>query len=412
MKRIADWIRGYIVVRVAGASPQLFLNEFAKQGIPFWNTRFRDELTVICTIRRSDAPCVRRIAEKTFCTVERMEEHGAEHRYGGLRKRLVLLLTLTAAVAAAVIVPKFVWFYSVEGNQTIPTEKILRMLPEAGVHIGMYGPNIIPQHVKDRMLLLMPELEWLTVTQCGGCARVIVRERTQKGKIIERGIPRDLRASRAGMITEVSALDGAPMVKPGDVVTEDQILVSGYMDLEYKVRACTAAGEVYARTWREETAVLPVCRSAKLQDTAHHTAWYLCIGRKRIKIFGNSSNFSTECDKMTTVKPVALPGGHTLPISFVRETTYSYETSAVLQDEAAVEEALRNAVLQRTQSDMVAGKVLNAQWDFGTDGQVYAVRGMLECEEMIARPKNAELIEDDQYDDGTSHQRGADRAVD
>lgn len=92
----------------------------------------------------------------------------------------VLLILLAAAITAAILVPKFVFFYEVEGNEAVPSAQILRELQELGVGFGTYGPSIKPQELKNQMLLRIPKLQWLTVQQSGMCARVVVRERRSK----------------------------------------------------------------------------------------------------------------------------------------------------------------------------------------------------------------------------------------
>ena len=70
-------------------------------------------------------------------------------------------------MAGAFVIPKFVFFYEVVGNETVPEAQILRELQNLGVGFGTYGPSIRPQELKNRMLLQIPKLQWLTVQQSG-----------------------------------------------------------------------------------------------------------------------------------------------------------------------------------------------------------------------------------------------------
>ena len=411
MKRLLHRLLGFWEIRATGASPHWLLNAMSAAGVSFWEPHFEDAFTVTFFTERSELPAVEKAALRSMCRLERVQERGAPQRYRGLGKRWLLLVMLMLAVGAAIVLPKFVWFYKVEGNVKVPAEKILRLLPEAGVRVGTYGPNIVPQRVKNQMLLLIPELEWLTVTQQGGCATVVVRERTPRGKVIERREPTHLVAARGGLITSVEAWDGAALVKKGDTVTPGQVLISGAVDLEYKTRLCTAAGEVYARTWRELHAVTPASFLEKQPGGSTHAAWFLTVGRKRIKICGNTSFFSAGCDKITEEMPLTLPGGHTLPICLVRETVRECALSPCTEDESGAQERLQKVLTAYVQEDMIAGEITAARWEGGTDGEVYGVHGELECREMIARAVRAEILKNESDENGTDRQRGTDGAA-
>ncbi len=93
------------------------------------------------------------------------------------------------------------------------------------------------------MLRRIPELQWLTVTQNGMCAEVVVRERPEREPVLDRKTPQNVVASRAGVITEVLCFDGNCLVSPGQAVESGQLLVSAYTDLEFKTQVSAARAE-------------------------------------------------------------------------------------------------------------------------------------------------------------------------
>lgn len=152
-----------------------------------------------------------------------------------------------AAIAAGIVVPKYVFFYEVEGNEAVPSAQILRELRELGVGFGTYGPSIKPQELKNQMLLRIPKLQWLTVQQSGMCARVVVRERPDKAPVLDRKVPTDVIASRAGVLTRVEAVAGNCLCAPGQAVAGGELLVSAYTDFGFKTQVTAARAEIYAR---------------------------------------------------------------------------------------------------------------------------------------------------------------------
>ena len=62
----------------------------------------------------------------------------------------------------------------------MPDEEILRALEQNGVGIGTFSFSLDPEGLRNRVLLEIPELSWLTVNVSGCRATVQVRERVKK----------------------------------------------------------------------------------------------------------------------------------------------------------------------------------------------------------------------------------------
>ena len=385
MRKPLDWLRGYGRIRICGAEPSRALNEATKAGIPFWDPVFQDEFTVSVSVYRKHRKQMLRLARKTGCDAEETEEFGAPKRYRGLKRRIVLLAVLSASVVAAIVLPKFVWFFSVEGNENVPSEKILRAVQSVGVRFGVYGPSIHPMQVRNRVLAMLPELEWLTVSQSGGRATVTVRERTVKEPVADRRTPSELVAVRDGVITAVSALEGSPRVAVGDTVVAGQVLISGATELERTTRLSAAIGEVYARTWRELVCAVPDTCIRKSYTGKVKKCRYLLVGKRRIKIFGDSSFSGTGCDKITVTEQLTLPEGLTLPIWVVTETCRFYEPETVCVSEEQTETFLRKTAEAVSLSQMQAGQILDCACSRAHPDGMYVMRFLLSCSEMIGR---------------------------
>lgn len=155
-----------------------------------------------------DLPKARTAAQRAMCELCVLQEHGFRQVFGGLWKRRGFALLLLLAMAGAFVIPKFVFFYEVVGNETVPEAQILRELQNLGVGFGTYGPSIRPQELKNRMLLQIPKLQWLTVQQSGMRACVVVRERPEAIAVEERRAPMNVVAGKDGVITSVSAMEG------------------------------------------------------------------------------------------------------------------------------------------------------------------------------------------------------------
>ena len=381
-------------VRLTGARVQWALNELARRRIAFRDIVHTDEWSVEVTILTRDLARAQLAAQRAMCSLTLLRRRGAGVLFRGLLRRPGLLAALGALVLAAVVLPKFVWFYEVTGNVRVPTARILREVAAAGADFGTYGPSIKPQEIKNRVLVRIPELQWLTIQQSGGKAVIVVRERPQKESINDRRTPRNVIASRAGVLTKVDVYEGGSLCKVGDVVTAGQLLVSGYLDWGYKTQVVGALAEIYATTWRKNCTVLPDTALLRERTGVQHRSVSLLLGRRRIPLFGAGNAARKNCEKTTEIRYFTLPGGLSLPLGLEITVQTEYDTREKQADEAAVRTLLEQDVRTRVQTDMIAGTIRMERGTLRHDGGCWRLYTVMECEEMIARMVNARLLEE------------------
>ncbi len=392
MREIVWFLRGYLVLEIKGASPGWALNRLTAARIPFWRVVWRDSFTLeVCVLLRDRERAEQAVAG-AMCDCRLVEKIGLRWSVGGLLRRPVLLVMLALSFLAVSVIPNFVLFYSVSGNETVPEEAILRELQTLGVGFGTFGPSIKPQWIKDRMLNILPLLQWITVTQNGCRAEVIVRERPAPAETEERRDFANVIATQSGVIVKQSVLAGQAMYQVGDVVEKGDLLVSGIVDLERTYAVEHAKAEIYARTWRTKDILIPNEYGEKVYTGAHWTCVWLTIGEKRIKIFGNSGISATACDKMIEMKRLSLPGGLEFPVSLTVETFLPYEMETGTLAEPAAQLLLTDYAERAARQDMVAGEILKSQFVLMERDGCYRLSSTLECQEMIAKTVKADWL--------------------
>jgi len=395
MTELVRKLLGYVVLRVNGASPETAANRLARARIPFWGFRKPDEFTCLLCVRRRDGPRALALLRRAQLDAALAGEYGAPRALRFLKRRRLFLLLAFASLAAVFTMTRFVWFLRVEGNVSVPSEQILRELADLGVGFGTPCSSIVPQDLKNRMLVRIPALGWLTVNRAGGVATVVVREREPAAKIADRLTPTNLIASRAGLLTDVSVLSGYPACEKGQTVRAGQLLVSGYADYGCCTHACRAIAEVYARTWRPQNVLTPDEYGRKSYTGRAEKTIFLLLGRKRIKISGNSGIPSGECDKMTVYRTLTLPGGYGLPVRLETQTAREYELAPAPLSAQCAGALLREGAERSVRADMTAGEILREKLQVSRGGGTYRLGGWLECREMIARTVRANFFEGD-----------------
>lgn len=384
-RKVLNYLRGQVTVEVESAAPERVLNLCAAHGIPFWGLTWLSELRLRATIDRAELPRLRQVLTQTDAVLTVVRTKGAPEVWRQYRRRYVLLAAAGLLVLVMALGSTHIWAFQVTGNDTVPTETILRTLEKYGVALGARS-RIRQEELRNHVLLELPDVVWLTVNMRGCTAHVQVVERQRPPHLYTDGEITNVVAARDGLVTSVQALDGEAQVMAGSTVTAGQVLISGVVDSDRRgYRLLHGMGQVWARTWYELSVSVPLTVREKGRETGAVTRLAVDVGRNRIKIYGKGSMTGPDCDKMTLYHQARLPFGLTLPVTLVTERTVRYaagETERSLEEARAEGEAqlmaqLRTALAQRD------GSLLHHRFDAVRQGTRLVVTLHAECEEQI-----------------------------
>lgn len=384
LKEIVNRLRGQVRLRVESAFPERVLNLCGARNLSFWDLDWESPTTFTCRLSRRDYGALRRAAKNLDCTLTVVRREGMPYFVGRFRKRYALLAGLGLMALALSFGSFFIWDFSVEGNETVSTEKILRALQKNGVELGTFAFSLDAEDLRNHVLLEVPELSWMTVNVSGCRAYVQVRQRVPAPTLVDERTPANVVARRDGLILQVRALDGITCALPGTSVTAGQLLISGVEDTDtFGARILAGMGTVNARTWYTLTTVMPLTVAQKQYTGEKKALHSLIFGTHRVKFFSNSSIEGREYDKITTRQQWAL-FGLPLPITSVTETCRFYETvsQAVAPADAktAAEAALTGYL--HTLVDPY-GTVRSTLCGVRQRGETLVVTLTAECEEQI-----------------------------
>ena len=388
LEQLTKLLQGEVELRVESAFPERVLNLCAARGIALWDVRWREATAFSCRLTRRDHRRLRQAAKNLDCTLTVERSRGVPFLLGKARRRQVLLTGVCTCLGLLLIGSLFVLDFEIEGNTTVPDEEILRSLEKNGVHLGTFGLSVDSEDLRNHVLLDIPELGWIAVNVSGYRAHVQVRERVPKPEIWEKKVPTNIVATRDGLVVRIQALEGDKQVLPGTTVEEGQILISGVEDLETTgARMLTGMGQVWARTWRELTATVPLEAGQKVYTGKERTRFALILGKSRIKFYGNGSIDQGDYDKISRRSTLTLPGGLHLPVTLVWETYRPYETVPVPVTPTQAESQAR-ALLLAHLSTLIGedGTISSAVCSSREKDGRLTVTLRAECVEQIGRP--------------------------
>ena len=340
-------LRGQVRIRAESAFPERVLNLCGARDLAFWDLEWESPTAFTCRLSRRDWHALRKAAENLDCALTVVRREGAPYFLFRFRHRQALVTGLVACLLGLFLGSFFVWDFQVEGNETVPTERILRALEKCGVGLGSFGLSLDGEDIRNHVLLDLPELSWITANVSGCRATVQVRERVEPPELLDERAAANVVARRAGLVLEVQALAGVAAVLPGTAVTEGQLLISGVEDTDtFGARVLAGMGEVRARTWYTLTTDVPLTAAEKRYTGEKKTGVSLIFGTHRVKFFANSSIEGGKYDKITNRYPLTLLDVP-LPVTVVTETYRFYDTVPAEQSAAQAERAAEAVLTER-----------------------------------------------------------------
>ena len=386
-------LAGSARLELTSADVSAALRDINAAKIRVWDVRIVGDLTVQFTASQKSIRFIEKIAERKGERLNVIGRSGLFWPIMGLRNRPVLVLGMAFLFALAIFVPGRVLFVRVEGNAAVPGEMILEAAQDAGIRFGASRRAVRSEKVKNRLLGVMPQLQWAGVNTYGCTAVITVRERAQEQETKEEYPVSSIVASCDGVITSCTVTRGSGLCAVGQAVQKGQVLISGYVDCGQSITVTRSQGEIFALTRHELTVVTPSETMVREELRGQRTYYGFRIGKKRINFVKGSGISDGTCVKMYQEYQLTLPGGHRLPISLVKETVLTFDLKPCERSDVVVKRQLSDFAKGYLQDHLVALVVLNAQEELTAEEKRFLFHGYYHCTEMIGRERAEQIGE-------------------
>lgn len=385
---------GMIRVEIVSANTAGALENLNKVGIPVFDVKALDELRVALSIDRKDYAKVQSVCRKRGEKLILRKKIGIYWIFRELLRRPLLMAGLVFLLTAGALVPSRILFVQVEGNQTIPDNRILAAAQDLGLGFGTIRRQIRSERIKNALLEEIPQLQWVGVNTRGCVAVIQVRERSEVEYREQMPAVSSIVAASDGIVLSATATSGNLLCVPGQAVTAGEVLISGYTDCGICIQATRAQGEVYARTKHTLSVIAPSVRLQRRVCTEKRVRYSLIFGKKRINLWKGSGISGAVCGRMYEVYNFTLPGGLKLPVVLIKETLSFWETEETFCQETALQTAVESYAGTYLKSQMIAGTVdsqfIRIRWAENT----CCLEGTFHCVEMIGRQKTEQIGEE------------------
>lgn len=386
-------LSGSLEVELTSAALPEAMAQINALGIEIRLPKWKNELTVTFRIPRRHFRRLKALAEKRGETVSVRRHLGIFWTGRLLLKRPVLTAGFLLFMCLSLYLPGRILWVRVEGNQHVPQNQILEAAESQGVCFGASRREIRSERIKNALLGQIPQLQWAGVNTAGSLAIISVRERTSVAEDPQEISYSQIVAVRDGYILSGNVTRGTPLFQPGQVVIRGQILISGYMDGGFCIRAVRAEGEIMAQTNRNLTAVTPAQCLVRTGNAGVRRKISLLFRKKRINLWKDSGIYDATCGRMYTEYYITLPGGFSLPVGLCLEEYTLRETVVTEQARDTVHSQLRHFSGRYLENRMISGTIRNRSEKLDLQHGLYRLQGQYICEEMIGREQSRQIGE-------------------
>ncbi|MFW6268784.1 MAG: sporulation protein YqfD [Bacillota bacterium] len=377
IKRILYYIKGYLIVDLKGNALERLLSQIIESGINLWSIKRISKNHYQAGIDAADFKKLRTIFRKRMCTVKINRKVGLPFWENKLKKRFSLVLAIILFFLIFYTASSFLWFINIEGLNNIADERIYEILTQNNIKPGVLKQRLDVENIEKILLREEPRISWIDVTWQGTRLNIEVVEK----KLVEKDEANKIIANKSGIITELIVLKGHPVVKEGETVNKNQILIVPENENE-KVQ-----GIVKAEVWYESFG------KAKFKDiTTVYTGnsinkWKIKFGSKEYNISGNVVDFDSYIVERSK-KIIPEWRNINIPIEVIKEKYKEVEYIIKNRDRDQTLYVAKNEAFKKILNKLDTGTViLESKFEiYNLDEEDKAgVRMLLKTEENIAK---------------------------
>lgn len=230
LRRLKQWLFGYLTVHISGTSPERFINLCSNKGIYIWNI-VRDNEYYRFNLSIRNYKKLKPIFRKTRLVPKINKKHGLPFFLYRNRRRKGFFIGILLCIALIYIMSLYIWDISILGGSRHTPQAMLKFLAENNIKAGIKKKKISGSHIEEEIRLAFEDIGWVSAEIKGTRLIIKITETNMPSPIVEATAPSHIVATKDAVVKNIVTRIGTPLVKPGDVVRKGDILVSGVLEV-------------------------------------------------------------------------------------------------------------------------------------------------------------------------------------
>ena len=321
-----------ISVTLEGLNLGRFVRQAGERGIRLSALRRVSARRMTVIIRENELPALQDIAFAGGWKLSLGRRHGAGLLIQRLCNRWLLTAALCMGVTALTLCSQVVWCVEIQGGGLYQAD-VLGAVRELGIQPPMLRRQVDLGALRDALEWRYPRLAWV---ECGwrGTALVV---RPVEGELPDEALHQsqvmDVVAARDGVIQRIVTVAGTPVVQPGDIVREGEVLIRGEeRTAEGAVKPVAARGSVTARVWKAASV-----RMSAVEKETDYTGSEEMVWTIRVPWFDLWPMEESGFDQYDTAVSETLLCSFFFPVLLHRERRMEAVITSVRQDQEELE---------------------------------------------------------------------------
>lgn len=407
--RLLQYFNGYVDIVVEGYYIERFINICTNKQIFLWNLKRDDAITLHASVEAKYFKELRTIVKKTKCKIKIEKKKGFPFTAKKYKKRKFFIGLLLFVILVIVILSNFIWNIDVviEGNtntgvdsnleenisenttqNTITTndiskDELLSIAAEEGLAIGKFKGSIDTKDVIDKIRLERDDIAWVGIDIKGTNATIKIVEADKKPDIVNEDDYCNIVADKDAMITKVTARNGTPVVKEGDVVKKGDPLIAGWLEGKYTGKQFVhSQGEVQAKVWYSNVEKVDLKEVKKVETGNTENKYSVKINNFKINLPKSIPKFE-KYDTIETNKKLKLSSNFYLPFEIITYTYKEYKEETIIH---SIEEAKQIGIdrsAKKLEDELKDKKILDKQVKVKSEQGYIEVEVVYEVKENI-----------------------------
>ena len=333
-----NFFKGYVIIKVKGLTLERFLNLAATNDIYLWDIRRIDytELEMKATIEGFRA--LKEIVNKVGCRVEIVEKKGLPFLLYRIKNRKALGIGFILFFIIIIFLSSIIWDIDIVGNEKVKNEDILKFLETEGIKSGIIKYKVDKDYIEYLLLNKFENFSFVSIEIKGTKLIIELKEIELLNEEIDENTPSHIVAAKKGVIEKVIARNGKAVVRKGDIVEKDDILISGIISNEGSegFMLVHADGEVWAKTLYSYKIEEPIIKTVKEETGRIFERKEIKIGDRGIQFIKGDIPFDDYVESTEEVNILNL--NINFPIKILVHKYKEVETKEIEQDVDLVKE--------------------------------------------------------------------------
>jgi similar to stage IV sporulation protein len=228
-----------------GLNHARLINDLSRQDVSL-SCITRESIDIISFVvpSRDRAKVVDYITKKCYNVIA-VEEIGLRRPITAFKSHFLVSVAVILAVVLLIIGSGFC--FRIELDTTKDHETIISLLKDYGIKKGTFVAGLDYDKLENYLANHIDGVSYAIVDLKGSTLYIRLVDSLPAKEVIDYSKPRDIIATRSGVVTRIVCRQGTPKVKVGDHVKEGQVLIEGLKTFpDGTTEKVRADGEVYA----------------------------------------------------------------------------------------------------------------------------------------------------------------------